>query len=65
MKGGHIMPLVLAEAVPMTTIFQTALDTIKTDVFSYIQVALPVGLVIAGTFIAIKLGINFFKSIVG
>ena len=65
MKGGHIMPYVLAEVLPMTTVFQTALDTIKTDVFSYIQVALPVGLVIAGTFIAIKLGINFFKSIVG
>jgi len=43
--------------------FTTALGVIKTDVLSYVGIALPVALAIVGTFLAIKLGIRFFKSV--
>ncbi len=47
----------------MLASFTTAIGTIQTDVLSYVQAALPVALVIVGTFLAIKLGIRFFKSV--
>jgi len=47
----------------MLVAFTTALGTIQTDVLGYVQAALPVALVIVGTFMAIKLGIRFFKSV--
>lgn len=47
----------------MKTAFTTAVDSIKTDVTSMIGVAMPAGLGIAGVMIAVRLGINFFKSI--
>lgn len=47
----------------MKTVFETALTTVKTDVFGTVEVALPVGLAIMGLFLAIRLGINFFRSI--
>lgn len=47
----------------ITTAFGTALATVQTDVLGMVKVALPVGLVIMGTFIAVRLGIGFFKSI--
>lgn len=43
--------------------FTTGLGTIKDDVLSYVAIALPIALVIAGTFIAIKLGMRFFRSL--
>ena len=49
----------------ITTAFTTALTTIQTDAMSLIAVALPPALVIAGTFIAVQLGIRFFKSVAG
>ncbi len=49
----------------LKTAFETALGTVQTDTMSFITSALPVGLAIAGTFIAIKLGIKFFKKITG
>ena len=45
-----------------SAIFTTALSTVQTDVMSFIGIALPVALAIMGTFIAIKLGVKFFKS---
>ena len=47
----------------LTTTFTDALGVVKTDVLSYVSAALPVGLAIVGTFLAIKLGVKFFKSI--
>lgn len=51
----------------MTDAMKTALDTafkgISADVFDVMGTALPIGLGIAGVFIAIRLGIGFFRSI--
>lgn len=43
------------------TALTTAFEGIKEDVISIIGIALPAALVIMGLFIAIKLGIKFFK----
>lgn len=47
----------------MKTAVTTALNGISADVFDLMGVALPIGLGIAGVFMAIRLGINFFRSI--
>lgn len=47
----------------MTAAFSTALNTIESDVVSMVTVALPIGLGIMGLFLAIRLGINFFRSV--
>ncbi len=41
----------------------SAFNGISEDVFYIMGAALPVGLGIAGVFIAIKLGVRFFRSI--
>lgn len=46
----------------MQTAFGTALATIQTNAMSFITTALPVALGIMGVFIAVKLGIRFFKG---
>lgn len=51
-----------AEASALQTAFTTAIGTVQTDAMGFITAALPVALAIAGTFIAVKLGIKFFKS---
>lgn len=47
----------------MSTAFTTALQGVQTDVSSMVTIALPVGLGIMGLFLAIRLGIGFFRSI--
>lgn len=47
----------------MTTAFSTALEAVKTDVTTMVTTALPIGLGIMGLFLAIRLGVNFFRSI--
>ncbi len=47
----------------MTTAFTTALDAVKVDVSTMVTIALPVALAIMGLFLAIRLGIGFFRSI--
>ena len=47
----------------MTAAFTTALDAVKGDVSAMVTLALPVGLAIMGLFLAIRLGIGFFRSI--
>lgn len=47
----------------MTTAFTSALDAVKGDVSTMVTIALPVGLAIMGLFLAIRLGIGFFRSI--
>lgn len=41
----------------------SAFNGVSADVFEIMGVALPVGLGIAGVFMAIRLGVNFFRSI--
>lgn len=45
------------------TAFTTAVNQIVTDVLGMIEIALPPGLIIAGVFLAVGLGIKFFKSV--
>lgn len=45
------------------TAFTTAFTSISADVNSMIKVALPIGLGIMGLFLAVRLGIRFFRSI--
>ena len=47
----------------MTTAFSTALTSVQADVTTMVTTALPIGLGIMGLFLAIRLGINFFRSI--
>lgn len=54
--------LLLADPVDITTILGTAFTAIQSNVMGTIAVALPIALGIAGIFIAVKLGIKFFKS---
>lgn len=49
----------------MTQAFNTAITSIKEDVVGMIVIALPAGLAIMGINLAIRLGINFFRSIAG
>ena len=43
--------------------FTDAFTSISTDVNAMIKVALPIGLGIMGLFLAVRLGIRFFRSI--
>lgn len=45
----------------LVTAFTSALDTIKSDVMTYIGVGLPVGLAIMGTVLAITIAVKAFK----
>lgn len=47
----------------MKTAITNALNGINTSVFEVMGIALPIGLGIAGVFMAIRLGLNFFRSI--
>lgn len=47
----------------IVTAFTTAATTVSTNVSSMIAAALPVGLGIMGTILAIRVGVRFFKSI--
>ena len=45
------------------TALTTAMTGVKNDVLSIIEVAVPAALAIVGVVMAIRIGINFFKSI--
>lgn len=47
----------------LTTALTTAFNNISTDVMDVAEVALPVALGIVGLFLAVRLGIKFFKSV--
>lgn len=47
----------------MTAAFTTATTAVQSDVMSMITVALPAGLAIMGTILAIRIGVKFYKSI--
>ena len=47
----------------LTGAFTTAVGTVKSDVLTMVQTALPAGLAIMGIGLAVRIGINFFRSI--
>lgn len=47
----------------MTTALTTAFTAVQTDCVGVVEKALPIGLGIMGLFLAIRLGINFFRGI--
>lgn len=47
----------------LKTAFSTAVTQVQTDVGSMMSTALPAGLLIMGGFLAIRLGVKFFKSV--
>lgn len=47
----------------LKTAFSTAVTQVQTDVGSMMASALPAGLLIMGGFMAIRLGVRFFKSV--
>lgn len=47
----------------MTTAITNAFTAVGNDVKSVVSIGLPVGLTIMGLFLAIRLGIKFFKSV--
>lgn len=47
----------------LTNAFTTALTAVQGDVQSMVEIALPIGLTIMGLFLAIRLGIGFFRSV--
>lgn len=60
------MPLLAtASAVDLKSAMTTAFTQVATDINSYISAALPIALGVIGTVLAIKIGINVFKSITG
>lgn len=47
----------------LQTAYSTALTQVQTDVGAMVATALPIALGIMGLFLAIRLGIAFFKSV--
>ena len=47
----------------MKTAFSDSIKGVANDVISIATIALPVALSIAGLFIAVRLGVRFFKSV--
>ena len=47
----------------LTSAITTGLSNVQTAVGTYVGVALPIGLGVMGTFLAIRLAIGFFRSI--
>lgn len=47
----------------MKTAYTAALQGVQTDVSTMVTIALPIALGIMGLFLAIRLGIGFFRSI--
>lgn len=47
----------------MKTAFTDGVKAVQTDVSTMITIALPAGIAIMGLFMAIRLGIGFFRSL--
>jgi len=47
----------------MTTAFNNGVTAVQTDVSSFVTLALPAGMAIMGLFMAIRLGVGFFRSL--
>lgn len=53
------------EATDLQGAFSSALSTIQSDILSFIGLALPVGLAVFGSIIAIKKGVSFVRGLLG
>lgn len=49
----------------LSSSFSSALSTIQSDIFSFIGMALPVGLAVFGSIVAIKKGVSFVRGLIG
>ena len=49
----------------LSSSFSGALTTIQGDIMNFIGLALPVGLAVFGTIVAIKKGISFVRGLIG
>lgn len=49
--------------VDIANVLETGLQSVQGDVMEIVGVALPIALAIVGVFVAVKLGIRFFKSV--
>lgn len=61
------IPVVAAEQVliaDLPTLLQTALNSVQTNVQGMIGVAMPIGLGIMGTILAVRIGVRFFRGLV-
>ena len=47
----------------MKTAFTSGVNAVQTDVSSMVTMALPAGMAIMGLFMAIRLGVGFFRSL--
>ena len=47
----------------LTEVMKTAFEAVQTNVVDMVSMALPIGLGIMGLFLAIRLGIGFFRSV--
>ena len=47
----------------LTTALKGGLETVQSSVGSYVADALPIGLAIMGTLLAIRIAVGFFRSI--
>lgn len=47
----------------MKTAFENGINAVQSDVTSMVTVALPAGMAIMGLFMAIRLGVGFFRSL--
>lgn len=52
-----------ATMTALTEVMQTAFTQVQADVVEMVKTALPIGLGIMGLFLAIRLGIGFFRSV--
>lgn len=65
----HFMVLAEESAVTslitegMKTAFENGVKAVQTDVTTMVTVALPAGMAIMGLFMAIRLGVGFFRSL--
>lgn len=54
-----------ASSSDLQSSFSTGISSIQSDILGYIGLALPIGLAIVGTIIAIKKGISFVRGLIG
>ena len=52
-----------AADVDFSTIMQTAFNTVKSDIISYVGVALPIALGVFALLFGIKKAVSFFRSV--
>ena len=52
-----------ATTTALTTALKSGLDAVQSSVGTYVADALPIGLAIMGTLLAIRIAVGFFRSI--